>query len=313
MDTRQLRPKAACILRILVGCVFLLSSVSKYLSIDAFDIYLFEHHIFSFNLGSTLSRLLISVEALLGLFLILGIRMRETCMLTWLMLAGFTLYLLFQPLLFNLAEDDCHCFGNWIHLNRWQSIGKNIVLMLMLLPVRPQKRAMHKWQRIAAPVAVAIAVPAFLLVNPPDYIYRQLYGEQGKTDAELYAAVLDNNGWGEGFRQGRQLVCFFSTGCGHCKKAAGKLELMRRFHGWNDGQLRCVFWKTGNEDSEVAAFHRETGLAPLEYATLPPDTFLSIVNGTMPTVLFTENGKIIRSADYVQMDENEMDAFLKGK
>jgi len=229
------------------------------------------------------------------------------------MLSGFTLYLLLQPMLFDLSEDDCHCFGNWIHLNRWQSIGKNIVLMLMLIPVHPKTETAHKWQRIAATVAVVAAIPAFMLVNPPDYIYRKLYGEQGKTDAGLYTAALESNIWGNDFRNGKQLVCFFSTGCGHCKKAAGKLELMRRFHNWDPEQLRCLFWKSDNAEPEIASFFKETGLAQLGYATLSADTFLRIVDGKMPTVLFTENGKIIRAANYVQMDEKEMDDFLKKK
>lgn len=290
-----------------------MSGISKYLSIDAFDIYLFEHQIFNFNIGSTFSRLLIAVECSLGLFLIAGIRLRETRMLAWVMLGGFTLYLLFQPMLFDLTEDDCHCFGNWIHLNRQQSIVKNIILIIMLIPSIPQRTLRKKWQRWAAWIIVLTAFPAFLLANPPDYLYRKMYGEQGKTDAGLYATTLEANEWGDSFQQGRQLVCFFSTSCRHCKNAANKLELMRRFHGWKEEQLRCIFWKTGNEDSEAAAFYQKTGLVPLEYAALSIDTFLSIVDGKMPTVLFTENGKIIRSADYVQMDENEMDAFLKGE
>lgn len=313
MDIRLRKPCTAYILRIIVGCVFVLSAVAKYVSIDSFDLYFFEHHIFSYNVGCTLTRLLIAVECLTGICLIAGIRAKESCLLAGLMLIGFTGYLLLQPLLFDLSEDDCHCFGELIHFNRWESIGKNILLLGLMVPAWPKNYKPARWNRWALPVLAFLAVASFLLINPPDYIYRQLYGEKGRIDTELYAEALENTGKQEEFTQGRQLVCFFSTGCGHCRRAAEKLSLMARFHGWDESRLRCIFWRTENYEEEVSAFYRENNVIPMTYTTFAIDTFLNVIDGRMPSILFSEDGKIVRSVNYIEMDENEMDAFLNGK
>ena len=312
MEIRQ-KPVIARILRIIVGCVFVFSAISKYVSIESFDIYLFEHQLFNYNIGATLSRLLISAEFLIGIFLIADIRKRETYFLTWLMLIGFTIYLLFQPLLFDLSEDDCHCFGNWIHFNRWESIGKNLLLCLILIPARSGKSERKRWHLWAVPSIAAVVTIAFMLINPPDYIFRKIYGDKGKTDTKLYETAIRNSGAEAEFRQGRQLVCFYSPHCKHCKNAATKINLMARFHQWDLTQIRCVFWKSDKSEEEIQAFFQENNLEPLEYTTLPVDTFLNIIDGKLPTVLFSDNGKIVRSINYIQIDEKEMDAFVKGK
>lgn len=313
MDIRLRKPCIAYILRIAVGCVFVLSAVAKYVSIDSFDLYFFEHHLFSYNVGSTLTRLLIAVECLTGVCLIANIRAKESYLLAGLMLVGFTAYLLVQPLLFQLSEDDCHCFGKLIRFNRWQSIAKNVVLLGLMIPAWPRGYKVRKWHNRVLPVLGIIAVAAFLCINPPDYIYRQVYGDKGKIDTELYAEALKNTGQQEAFSQGRQLICFFSTACGHCRNAAGKLSLMARFHGWDESQLRCIFWRTDNVEEEVSAFYRDNHVIPMTYTTMTIDTFLNVVDGRMPTILFSEDGNIVRSVNYIQMDENEMDAFLNGK
>ena len=312
MDIRCRKPCLPCILRILVGCVFILSAISKYVSIDAFDLYLYEHHLFGYNLTGILSRLLTGVECVLGIFLIAGIRIRETFWLTILMLAGFTLYLLLQPLLFNLSEDDCHCFGNWIHFSRWQSVGKNVVLCLLLLPARPKGNRHKKWHRWAAPLIVCVSILSFMFINPPDFIYRKLYGETGKVDTELYYTTLKKNGLDKDFQNGKKLICFYSTGCGHCRNADTKMELMMRFHRWQKDDIHCIFWQSDRSEADIASFFEKNNLTPLPHSTLPVDTFLQIVNGKMPTILFSDNGKIVRSINHIQMDEKEMDRFLKG-
>lgn len=313
MDIRFRKPCAAYVLRIAVGCMFVLSAVAKYVSIDSFDLYVFEHHLFSYNAGCTLTRLLIAVECVTGICLIADIRAKGSYLVAAGMLLGFTAYLLLQPLLFELSEDDCHCFGKLIRFNRWESIGKNILLLGLLAPAWPKAYKPAGWNRWALPILAFLSVTAFLCINPPDHIYRQLYGDKGKVDTELYAEALENTGRQEEFTQGRQLVCFFSTACGHCRNAAEKLSLMARFHGWDESQLRCIFWRTDKAEEEVGTFYRENHVIPLTYTTFTVDTFLNVIDGRMPTILFSDNGKIVRSVNYIQMDENEMDAFLNGK
>ena len=113
----------------------------------------------------------------------------------------------------------------------------------------------------------AVALVSFLCINPPDYLYRKIYGDKGKIDTELYTEALKHTGVQEDFSQGKQLICFFSTACGHCRNAAEKLSLMARFHGWNEQQLRCIFWRTDHVDEEVSTFYQENHVLPMKYTT----------------------------------------------
>ena len=60
------------IIRIFIGGVFVASAVLKYLSIDIFDLYVYEHNIFNLALTETLTRCLIACEFCMGVMLIFG-------------------------------------------------------------------------------------------------------------------------------------------------------------------------------------------------------------------------------------------------
>ena len=89
------------VLRILVGAVFITSALLKYVSIDIFDLYIFDHNLFSVSITETLSRLLITAELVLGLLLIFNIHARLAYYSVVAFLAAFTLYLFLLPLLFD--------------------------------------------------------------------------------------------------------------------------------------------------------------------------------------------------------------------
>ena len=120
-------------IRILIGCVFIASAILKYLSIDTFDLYIYEHQLFNYAITAILTRLLIAAEFALGIMLIGNILIKFTYFTTFLFLAGFTVYLFLQPLLFDVDLSNCHCFGDKIILNHTQSIIKNIVFDVVTL------------------------------------------------------------------------------------------------------------------------------------------------------------------------------------
>ena len=57
-------------------------------------------------------------------------------------------------------------------------------------------------------------------------------------------------------------------------------------------------------------FFKTTRTTPLEYTTFTVDTFLNITNGQMPVILFTENGEIKQSYQYISIDEQKIKEFL---
>ena len=115
--------------RIVVGLVFIVSAVTKYISIEAFDLFVYEHQIFSWEITGFVTRLLIATEAFLGIMLLSGVYSKQIKLLSVLILVLFTIYILLKPLLFNVDTENCHCFGTVLLLNDTQTLIKNIVLL----------------------------------------------------------------------------------------------------------------------------------------------------------------------------------------
>ena len=110
--------------RLFLGALFVVTAVLKLLSIDNFEIYIYSFGLFSYTWTTFFSRLLIFIELLIGISLILKICFKKIWWLTMLMMAGFTLFLVYAAIFRN--DSNCHCFGDLIELNPTQSIFKNI-------------------------------------------------------------------------------------------------------------------------------------------------------------------------------------------
>ena len=75
--------------------------------------------------------ILVIVELILGIALIIGYMTRLTMWLLLLMIVFFT-FLTFYSAYFNKVTD-CGCFGDALPLTPWQSFGKDVILLLLIL------------------------------------------------------------------------------------------------------------------------------------------------------------------------------------
>jgi len=297
-------------IRIIIGCVFIASAILKYLSIDTFDLYIYEHQLFNYAITAILTRLLIAAEFALGIMLIGNILIKFTYFTTFLFLAGFTVYLFLQPLLFDVDLSNCHCFGDKIILNHTQSIIKNIVLMLLLLLVNID---FYKWRKYELPIFIALAIvttTAFMLINAPDFIYKKLFDSNVRIDVELYESTLQSTTKYNDFTSDDMLICMYSNKCKYCKIAAGKIDEIIKQNNIGTDKVRCVFWGT-NDSTEIKNFFIECKIEALDYTVIPVTNFLAITNGKMPVILFSEKGKITQSVNYTGLSEKDIVTFLR--
>lgn len=130
-DMRKALVVGASVLKILVGMLFVFSAVSKFVSIDVFEIYVYSFGLFSLTACFYLSRLLIAAELILGAALISHRFHRFTTVTTLLFLLCFVGFLVYAHVIGR--TDSCHCFGELVPFNPVQSIMKNAVLILLLL------------------------------------------------------------------------------------------------------------------------------------------------------------------------------------
>lgn len=123
--------KLASALKILLGAVFVFSAVSKFVTIDSFEIYVYSFGLFPLVICFYLSRILIGAELLLGVALISHRNHRFTTITSLLFLLFFVGFLVYAQLIGR--TDNCHCFGDLLPFNPVQSILKNAVMILVLL------------------------------------------------------------------------------------------------------------------------------------------------------------------------------------
>lgn len=132
---------SASVVKILLGMMFLVSAVSKFVTIDTFEMYIFSFGIFSLNVSYFVARLAIAFELVLAAALISHRYHRFTVLMSLLFLLCFTVFLTYAHLIGR--SDSCHCFGELMPLDPVQSILKNAVLILLLVFVL--RFARHDW------------------------------------------------------------------------------------------------------------------------------------------------------------------------
>jgi uncharacterized membrane protein YphA (DoxX/SURF4 family) len=297
------------VLRFFVGSAFVASAILKYISIDVFDLYVFEHNLFSISITETLTRLLITAELVLGIMLVLNIYARLAYYAVVFFLAGFTIYLFLLPYFFDVDITNCHCFGKAIVLNRTESISKNLILLSCLLFVSPKFYSRKKWEKWVVIALSTIVFGIFMVINTPNYLYTIVHKGKTEIDIQLYEEALFNSGKNEEFTTGKQIICMYAAMCKYCKRSALKLHLILKNNQLHEDNIKVIFWR-GTPDTVLHNFFSEQKIPLPEYTTFRVDTFLSITNGKMPIMLFSDNGTIVRKANYTTLDEKGVVEFL---
>ena len=135
-----MQPKFRTILltlnRLIIGLVFVISGFFKATDPVGFS-YKIEEYIRAVNVDLLklndipifLSISICSIEFILGVYLILGIRRRFCSLITSIIIVFFTAISIWQLCAHPVA--DCGCFGEFFILTDFQTFAKNIVLLLM--------------------------------------------------------------------------------------------------------------------------------------------------------------------------------------
>lgn len=159
------------LIRIATGLVFVFSGFVK--AIDPLgSAYKFHDYFIAFDIdflkftGLPLSVLLCTAEFVTGISLVTGLRQREG---TW---AAFILIAFFTPLTLFLAitnpVSDCGCFGDAVHLTNWQTFGKNVLLLGMIIYLFISRKEItdtlspvKEWTFIGSAVLLIVAFCSF--------------------------------------------------------------------------------------------------------------------------------------------------------
>jgi hypothetical protein len=155
--------------RIIIGLVFIFSGVVK--AIDPLgSAYKFHDYFQAFNLGflNTLSLALAifmcTAEFISGFSVLTGLRQKTG------ILGVLILLIIFTPLTLILAltnpVSDCGCFGDAIHLTNWQTFGKNIVLVFLLIVIYTGRNKIELlFSKTTEWIVISIVIVLFIIFS----------------------------------------------------------------------------------------------------------------------------------------------------
>lgn len=293
-------------LKVLLGLVFIVSAILKIVDMDRFEIYIYSYHFFSLNFSFLAARFAIILEMVLGVGLISHTLHKLYWWGSMAMLAGYSLLLIYALTLGR--TDSCHCFGDFLQLDPKQSLIKNGVLMLLFLLIYRMESWKTPFRWLILIIAVMASSIGVFVASPPDN-YTSNYDPDHNLQTERFDTMLDEAPLDSlNLREGKQVVCFFSTGCDYCQMAARKLSLMQQFYGFPEENITYLF--VGNEEG-IEKFYGQSESVRYRDVLYPDVTrLLKAVDGDMPTIVFMENGEVVHEYGFRNMNEDEIKAFF---
>ena len=293
-------------LKVLLGLVFIASAILKIFDMDKFEIYIYSYHFFSLNFSFLVARAAIIVELVLGIGLVSNALHKLYWWGSVAMLLGYTLLLIYALLMGR--TDSCHCFGDFLQLDPKQSLVKNGVLMLLFLLVYSVKEWKTPFRWLIFCLALMASTIGVFVASPPDN-YTSAYDSDQNLQDELFYDLLNESPLDSlNLQEGKQVVCFFSTGCEFCQMAAQKLSLMQQFYGFPAENITYVFM--GSEEG-IAKFYEKS--QSIVYRNILCDNVIDLlkaINGQFPTIVFLEGGEVVHEYGFRNMKEAEIKVFF---
>ena len=295
------------IMKVLLGLVFIASAILKVVDMDQFEIYVYSYHFFSLNTSFIVARVAIIIELVLGIGLVSNTLHKLYWWGSVAMLVGYTLLLIYA--LHMGRTDNCHCFGDFLQLDPKHSLVKNGILFLLFLPLYWMGEWKTPFRWLILCLAIMGSTIGVFAVSPPDNFTSASNPEQN-LQMTLFDEMLDDKPLDSlHLKEGKQVVCVFSTGCEYCQLAARKLSLMQQYYGFPEENVTYVFM--GSEDG-IERFYELSESAHYR-DVLYPDVarLLRAINGNFPVIALMDNGEVVHEYGFRNMSEEEIKAFFK--
>jgi uncharacterized membrane protein YphA (DoxX/SURF4 family) len=297
----------AMLFRILLGCTFIFSGLSKLFPIHLTELNLVYHHIANWSISPYLTRLLILLEITLGLALIFGIHLKKiTIPISLFFTAIFSIYLLL--LLFHDGNNqNCGCFGSVVPMTPLQSLLKNALIIVVLILLRNKSAFVQTKLKMGLFISFTAIFVITLLFYFPIYTWLDVNPKPNKTvPFQFIEKIKMNKGIEVDLTKGKKLIGVFNMACDHCHEVAFKFGILAK-----ENNLQNVYLILVGEQDEIAIFLSETHL---NYPYIRYN-FFEIVekypNITWPWIIDTENGKIKKQWIYETFDVKNFMLQLK--
>lgn len=280
---------------IAVGVLFIISAILKMLGMAAFEMYLYEFGVLSFEAAAVFSRLIIAMELAVGVALLANIKWADY--VAGSMLLVFSIFLIVQVQMGN--TENCHCMGEVFDLPPGKSLSKNLMMLMLLFwgyrMADYLKQSKKSWTITVSAISLVSVVSVFA-INRPDFmrlVKEREYSQEKLTELlqEKFPSAL----------KGDKVVCVLSTHCGMCKMAARKMEGIFTRYKWKDDEILNVFSHTYETskpiEERIDSFFVETKVKRRNVITMDQDS-LHEVAPRVPTIFLLKDGIVQKTHGY---------------
>lgn len=293
------------VLNLLIGLIFILSSILKLCSIEDFELYLFSFGIFRFSFYSFIARLIIGLELCLGVGYIINIHHKFFYYSIFTITVCFTLVLGY--LLVTGSNENCHCLGDAFNINPLESIIKNLILLILLMLSKRITDPIIKIPNRYFFLSMSLLFIAPFFVNPPSS-FKALTSPVRTINNQAFDKFINSNpeiDWG----RKTKAIFFFSTGCNHCKMTARKASQIIENNDLPAENIMFLFWKV--DDKSVKEFLSNTGSEAIRYDFMDIVELLTITEGRVPVIVFYDNSGNPAVYNINTLDESKLIMLLK--
>lgn len=286
------------ILIVFLGGTFIFSGITKYLSIDVYEISLVEQHLSTWSTARFISRLIIGFEIALGILLISHYRLKIILKTTILLLCFFSVLLGLQ-IIMGTELENCFCFGETFQLNNTESIFKNGVLLLITFITLKSEAlfSIRKWNSVIVSFSILIlSISVISILYPPINIYEEYNIDTFKAGDDF--PLLDT--LPPEIYEGDVILAFMSSTCPHCKQAGLKIALEEKKEN-QKYRMHAVF---GFGKKKIKRFMEATEIKS-PYLTIRKNDFLKLTKGAFPQIYILKDGKvqeILNKTDFMKKE-----------
>lgn len=311
MRTASLKKIFSILLSIIIGGIFIFSAISKIPTLEQFGWTIVETTFLNWTAAEWSARLLVALELFLGVLFVMNFKLKKIAIpISLLLLSVFTIYLMLV-IKTQGNSGNCGCFGDVVQMTPMQSIWKNIGLIILILTLFAiQWEWSFKYSTLLTTLLFLVTGVVPFLLSPPESIY--IMDENPWTKEPIPLSILYNSSTNqapkEELRKGKHVLLFMSLTCGHCRKAAKRVRIMK------EKNPEIPFYAILNGDStNIKDFFDDTKMLNVPYSTFNgAEEFLEMNKTTaLPSIKWMEDTNMVKVSNYLNLDENEIKDWLK--
>ncbi len=305
--------------KLTVAILFILSAISKLISIGQFEIVIIQQHIVNNRLlAAYLARGVIILELFIGLSLLQTQYLKSLIYpITFAITSLFSLHLIYLIIFANYTEN-CGCFGELIKMTPKESLAKNVFLLIVISLLWLKSQTVDQKQKkpillisfaIIPIIYVLMAFPINIITNSTVSESQAKSGTINQSNENLSRFLIFNQTKPDGMSieltKGKCLVAFFSLDCDHCKEIS---EIMGDLNNRvSHLRMYCIF--LGKEE-QVEEFFEET-YSNFPYLVVAPSQFFDFIGNAPPRIYSLSDGEILKfwDLDDFSIDEIENHAL----